>query len=172
MANLGISSPWVVYYRKIEAFFKYDSDVHVVYDNDTRSLKLYVDNVKKASVLSNILPVKKRFGKIDLKIAVIPANINEFLNEEDCNTLDAFKNNEAVSFIRRINGIFADELVYIVFKKEVVQYFTDDLSDYYGIHSTLYEDLARDIFTDIPGIYFSTDANEPKKLSKPLGEWP
>lgn len=172
MANLGISSPWVVYYRKVEAFFKHDKDVHVVYDNDTRSLRLYVENAKKAVALSGLLPTKKRFGKIDLKIAVIPSNTEEFYNEEECDSLIAFENNEAVSFIRKIAGIFAKDLSYVVFKKEVVQYFTDDLSDYYGIHSTLYEDLARDIFGDIPGVYFSTDVADSKKLSKPLGEWP
>lgn len=172
MANLGISSPWVVYYRKVEAFFKNDKDVRVVYNNDTRSLKLFIDNVKKAAALSGLLPTKKRFGRVDLKIAVIPANVEEFSNDDDCDILEAFENNEAVSFIRKVSGIFAKELVYVVFKKEVVQYFTDDLSDYYGIHSTLYEDIARDIFGDVPGVYFSTDVSESKKLGKPLGEWP
>lgn len=45
----------------------------------------------------------------------------------------------------------------MLFKKEVVQYFTDNLGDYNGYRSTLYENIARDIFGDIVGVFFCTN---------------
>ena len=44
---------------------------------------------------------------------------------------------------------------FAVFAKEVVQYYNDDLTDINGLKSTLYEDIARDVF-DIDGINYCT----------------
>ena len=43
-----------------------------------------------------------------------------------------------------------------VFAKEVVQYWNDSLSDPYGKVSTLYQDIAKDIFEDTDGVMFCT----------------
>lgn len=42
--------------------------------------------------------------------------------------------------------------------KEVVQYFNDNIGDINGNCSTLYEIIARDIFPNVNGIYFCTEA--------------
>lgn len=64
---------------------------------------------------------------------------------------------------------------YVVFKNCVVQFFNDNLNDPHGIVSTLYQDIAAEIFADMPfpqdgGICFCTDTEH--KLGAPLGEWP
>ena len=46
---------------------------------------------------------------------------------------------------------------YVLFKKEVVQYDSDDISDFHGVCSTLYQDLAKEIIGEDEGIYFCTD---------------
>ena len=40
------------------------------------------------------------------------------------------------------------------------------------MRSTLYEDIAREIFTPQEGILYSTNVDNPTMLDKPLGEWP
>ena len=52
-------------------------------------------------------------------------------------------------------------MTYVVFKKEVVQYFNDSLGDIHGVCSTLMQDIAKDIFEDTEGVYFCTDTENP-----------
>lgn len=167
MAKLGLSAPWMIFYHKVEALFAKDNEVKVIYDEANRTINLYVDNAEKAYVLANHIPAVKKFGRVDLKINVIPAN------EVDAQGTFArlFENNGAVSFVRNIDS-FGWKCQYVVFKKEVVQFFTDDLGDYNGFHSTLYEDIAREVFEDTEGVFFCTDTANSVTLMSPLGEWP
>ena len=171
MASLNLTTPWVEHYNKIEAFFKRDPEVKVIYDNDEKLVKLLVNNGEKAGALDAILPDEIPFGNVTLRIAVVPAN-GVVLGIPRSIFSVAFTGNQAVDAINTIEGVFSNPLTYIVFRKEVVQYYTDDLGDYYGMRSTLYEDIAREIFTPQEGILYSTNIDNPTTLDKPLGEWP
>ena len=83
-----------------------------------------------------------------------------------------FGGNSAFAFVYPIDYAFSNRLIYVVFKNCVVQFFNDNLSDLHGNISTLYEDIAADVFedADIPGVFFCTDIEE--TVGKPLGEWP
>ena len=50
-------------------------------------------------------------------------------------------------------------MTYVVFVKEVVQYFNDDLGDANGVCSTLYQDIAKRLFTSTEGVFFCTNTN-------------
>ena len=154
MSNMKLSSPWVLYYREVEALFAEDPGVTISLDEVTCTLKIYVDNnPEKAEALTQLLPAYKYFGNIALKIEVLPSNI------QATSKIDlfrkAFSGNPAVSYIETVDGIFRAN--YIVFKNKVVQYFADDLGDINGMHSTLYQDIAQDIFGSEEGIYYCTD---------------
>ncbi len=177
MANIKLAPPWITYVSEVEQMFKHDHQVHVVYDNDAKSLKLYVDEEHKAEAISRLLPEKMNYGSVTLTITVIPANKSdrpiEFTsagNLFEC----AFCVNPVCSFIKVVHGIFSNNLTYVVFAKKVVQYFNDDLGDVYGQRSTLYESIARNIFTPQQGVYYCTDAEESDDidLDSPHGEWP
>ena len=157
MAGLKLSPPWVVFYRKVNAMFENDLDVQVLYDEDAQVLKLFVNNVSKADALSQILPTQKEFGNVTMEIVVIPPN--NLLQSSDENLFGrAFICNNAVSFIDKTVDIPGfPSITYVVFRKEVVQFFTDNLCDYNGITSTLYQDIAKDIFINTDGVYFCTD---------------
>jgi len=60
----------------------------------------------------------------------------------------------------------------VVFKNCVVQFFNDNLNDAHGVISTLYQNIAAEIFEDanLPGVHYCTDVE--RKLGKPLGDWP
>lgn len=156
MVKLGMSSPWVIFYRKVEAFFKEDHEVKVVYfDNDDGcELKLYVDNNAKAEALSKMLPSEKVFGNVTLPIKVIPNNKYNVSTKDVLS--DAFNGNRAVVDIQVIDCIFSNKFTYVIFSPKVVQYFTDDISDIHGINSTLYQNIAKEIF-EFPNVYYCTD---------------
>lgn len=167
MAKLNLSPPWVVYYRKLSAFFKEDSEVRITYDEIEQEIKLYVDNAEKAVALENLLPSEQVFGNVTLYITIVPANKTTFDSVKaaySTNSSDIIHicfNNKAVTGIKIVDGIMTNRMTFVIFKKEVVQYFTDDIGDYHGICSTLYQDLAKEIFGNIDGVFFCTD-NETK----------
>ena len=161
MANMKLSPPWAIFYREIQALFGEDPEIHIVYDEDATVVKIYVENPEKAEVLSQLLPTKKMFGRVGLDIQVIPADGKAYSTEVP-ETVDAsmfekaFSGNPAFAYAKTYSGIFPFHATYVVFQPDVVQFFDDDISDIHGIKSTLYEDLARDVFEDIPA-YFNTD---------------
>ena len=170
MAKLNLSSPWVIMYNKINAMFKNDTEVHVIYDNNN-NVKLYVENADKAYALDRLLIHEHRFGGNILNVIVIPPNDkrpSEDLENESYEILFdvAFDGNSAYCFSQTLPPIFTNPMTYVVFKKEVVQFWTDDLSDYYGQCSTLYQNIANEIFT-APSVYYSTNSDVTYKLNWP-----
>ena len=156
--ELNMVSPWAEYLNQLEAFFKEDDDVRVEYDNEAMVIKIYVDGAAKAEALSKLLPTSKKFGNVEIKVNIIPANpldtsrIGLFKK--------AFEGNRAVADIETISDISSNDFNFIIFKPEVVQYYNDDLSDFNGICSTLYQDLAKELFGETEGCYFCTDKIE------------
>jgi hypothetical protein len=161
--NVSIVSPWVDYYRQIEALFNKDPEINVVFDDDAPEVKLYVESSEKADALMHILPTEQAFGNVVLKITIIPA---DEIKESKINIIKkAFKGNPVVSFIKSIEGISTNPFHYVVFRNEVVQYYNDDLSDFYGNKSTLYQDIANNIIGESEGVYFCTDKPSADKSS-------
>lgn len=101
-------------------------------------------------------------------ITVVPSN-------NDVSKSDLFKaafaGNPIVSYTEHVDTM-SNPMDFIVFEKEVVQYFDDNLGDLYGIRSTLYQDLANEVFEDHQGVFFNTDIEDTTLLGRPLGEWP
>ena len=159
MAKLKLSPPWDIFYKEINAFFKEDGDVKVIFDEDEFTIKLYVDDAAKAAALTELLPTEKDFGNVVLKISVIPANdgVKSVLGIPLC---AAFYTNPIVDEIKIIRGPFGYNFVYVMFVNKVVQYFTDNISDYNGFCSTLYENIARSIFEEKEGIFYCTSAED------------
>ena len=155
MASVNLVSPWVDHYRKIAALFEEEPNIQVIYNNDDREVKLYVEDELKVDALSKLLPASKMFGSVTLKVTVLPANWGEVQSADVYE--DAFRGNKAVDFIETVKGIGNTPFTYVVFNKKVVQYFTDDLSDYHGIKSTLYQDIAKDVLKPSSGVFFCTN---------------
>lgn len=84
----------------------------------------------------------------------------------------ALDGNGAVAQFYPIEGIFINKLLYVAFQKEVVQFFNDDISDIRGMCSTLYANIANEIFGRLNGVLFCTDSTGEKRFGMPLGEWP
>lgn len=170
MAMLKLSAPWMIHYRKLNALFADDEYVHVVFDENHLNINLYVDNHVKASALDELLRKELHFGDQTLTVTVITSNAEKRktvweLNAESDNYTEslfdhAFAHNPAFSFAREIPPSIGFGACYVVFKKKVVQYFNDNLSDINGVCSTLYQDIAKDVLKDIPGVFYCTDTQE------------
>lgn len=171
MARLNLSPPWIVLYNKMKAFFKQDNEVHVGYDDNEKKIVVYVDNAKKAEALSWWLVDEIEFGNIKVKITVVPSNKVSEETFDSVTINDAFKGNTALNGIRNVSA-YGFDMTFVIFNAVVVQYNTDDISDYYGMQSTLYEDIARDIASPLTGVYYCTEQMVGGPLGKPLGEWP
>lgn len=174
MAKLKLSSPWEIFYKELHAMFKEDPCVHVVFDEENYEIKLYVNGAAKAEALSQLLVAHKAFGNVTVNVAVIPSNDIPFTNARPAYKLYqmAFEGNRALSYVRTVSGIFANDLCYVVFRNKVVQYFNDDLGDANGLCSTLYQEIAKDVFGNQDGVFFCTDVPEGASAGVPLGEWP
>lgn len=174
--KLKLSPPWVTYVNKLIALFGQDPEITIkVVEN---GIKIYVDNEEKALLLTKWLPFGKDFGNYALSITVYPPNsIADEQNLPSKLKLAAeienlpidrqfdlvFAKNPVYSFSHRVEGLFFNDVVYVVFKNEVVQFFNDNLNDIYGNVSTLYENLAREIFEYIPNnqvVFFCTDIKD------------
>lgn len=152
-SKLVASAPWFIYYHQISSMFAPDPEINVTFDEDSLEISLYVDNQSKASAISQILPEYKEFGKVKVRINVIPPDVNwkyEIIKK-------AFKGNPIVSDIQIIDmDELSNPMCFVIFKKEVVQYYSDNLGDYHGLTSTLYQDIAKEIIPE-DGVYYCTD---------------
>lgn len=176
MARISLSSPWVLYYHEVEAFFKADPEVNVVYDEKENILKLFVDNQTKADALMNLMPPQKDFGSVTLIIMIIPSNTNKptFKTFAKTDTIGliaaALEDNDILSSIQETT-LFTKPITYVVFKPQIIQYFTDSLADINGLCSTLAQDIAKDIFTEIDGVYYCTDKVKRDTITATINPW-
>ena len=172
MARINLVAPWDEYYNKMVAFFKDDSYVTVLYEEEEeKHIKLLVNEPFKAEALSRLLKTELDFGGVKLLVSVIPANdvpkdtINYFKRmsigeDNDIRYMHALNDNDIYAYVRKIDGLMGFSAVYVVFKKKVVQYYNDNIGDLNGMKSTLAENIARDIFVPHSGVFFCTDTRD------------
>lgn len=153
MDKLNLSAPWITFVHELNALFEFDPDVTIDYDKENNHVKLYVEGVSKADALTALLPLEKRFGNVCLKITVIPANnaINKVslikkALDNNCVLKDVIES-------QRPDGSFK----YLMFDKEIAQFYNDQLDDPVGNKTMLYADIAKDIFGDLDGAFYCTE---------------
>ncbi len=159
MAILKLSAPWHTYYKELCELFKKDNEVRIVYDTDEQVINIYVDNTAKADAMAAVLPVEKDFGGVTVQINVIPANPTFKKAKSIRGSLyeDLFRGNSIVDDIVTIEGVMTNPITYVIFSKEVVQYYNDSLADAHGLCSTLYQDIAKRVLDAGEGIFFCTN---------------
>lgn len=155
--KVKMSAPWVVYAHQVEAMFKEDPDVKVEYYDDEDSekfLSLKVCGEDKADALAQLLPSDLEFGGVTLSIRVIPAN------DVKPTQMDLFR--RALSGNPIVSGFVSAETLwgavnFVVFKPEIVQYYDDNMMDLNGIRTTVYQDLAKEVFEGNDEVFFCTE---------------
>lgn len=150
--GVSMSPPWHTYYHELEALFGQDPDVALDFNEDDLVIRLYAFKEEKAYALSQLLPAVKEFGGISVRVRVVPAN-DKYESDYEL-LLKAFKDNPV--FVTGIKEEMTN-MNYILFKKEVVQFFNDQFDDPRGYRSTLYKTIADDVFACVNDVFFSTD---------------
>ena len=158
MNTTKMSPPWYSYIKQIEALFMEDPDIQIreKCEGELR-LSLYVYDPEKAYAIEKLLPEEVDFGGTTLYIRVIPGNVRK---EPPLSEVykKAFEGNPVVKEMKTVSSILTNPLTYISFRKEVVQYYDDNLGDLHGNRSMLMQDIADKIFeNNKEGIFFCTD---------------
>lgn len=164
MARIDLSPPWAIHYNELKAMFGGDKIANVIYDPDNKKIKLYVRDNTQAEALELILKTELEGG---WKVEIIPGNCSYSTMIETTldSPLDAIKKafdytfygSAVMCYTELVSGLFSNDLLYIVFRPEVVQYYNDSLGDIHGLCSTLYQDIAKDIFKPMDGVFYCTD---------------
>ena len=157
--KLKLSPPWTTYYRQLKALFGKDPDIKLFFDEEEGAVKFFVYDRCKEYALQKLLPKEESFGNVTVKILIEGPEGEPVSSGNKTLWEDAFEGNPVVSKIEAEETPFSSRsLVYIGFVKEVVQFFNDDLSDPHGNCSTLYQEIAKEIFKDmlVPDVYFYT----------------
>ena len=157
MNSVSASSPWMSFARKLYMLFGQDPDIRLVYETDGPEIKMYVNDIIKADAINKKIPNNVEFGNVSLKITIIPSNTEK-------SNGDTFEK----IFIGNpiFKGVVVDDdpisfgLTHVIFENKVVQFFDDQLNDPNGLESTLYEDIAREVFENGDGVFFNTEASD------------
>lgn len=156
MAEVKMQSPWVVYGKKVAALFECDPDVSVmVIDDDRPILKVLVHGDDKAESISAILPDEMTFGNVTLEIEVIPDNEMELTYIDHLRR--AFAGNPALVDVVEAPVVpGGPSMAYALFAPEVVQIECDNAASPYGILTTTYEDVAREVL-NVDGVMVASE---------------
>ena len=158
--KLNLSSPWQTYVNELAVMFENDPEVQVMYDETKYEVKLYIwKNHQKAEALEKLLNHEKQFGNITLKITVVPPNGVEAETDILEVFRKAFEGNNAMLGVLPVESPMGTYR-YVVFENKVVQFYNDQLDDPHGYKTTLYQEIAKDIFADGLAVNYCTDPKE------------
>lgn len=145
----------VVWAKKLEELFALDPDVEVVYEHDTPIVTVYVRGEDKAESISEILPDEVTFASGSMPVEVIPANADELTPADHLRR--AFAGNPAlVDVVESPVVPKGPSMTYALFAPEVAQLECDNAGSPYGLLTTTYEALAKDVL-DVDGILIASE---------------
>ena len=134
-------SPWMIYVNRVMTLFADDDEVNIEYDDENVVLTLRVDNHNKADALFALMPSEKEFGNVTLKVNVVPCNNDE--REEDMYRR-AFEGNPVLNAVAEGYGP-AGDVSYALFVPEIIQLKEDDISQFDGLTTLTYAELAKSV---------------------------
>jgi len=158
-----LEAPWYTYQKKVKAIFEHDPEITVgeIVQNENGTGLVFgieVRNHEKYLALDRVLRRKQTFGNITLTIDLYDEE-NEEEEEDEAISLyrTIFKGNPIVEDVADIVDPAGIHHGYVVFRPEVIQFQTDDLTDIFGNWSGLAQNIAREIFDDVAhGLNFCT----------------
>ncbi|MGE6615093.1 hypothetical protein [Bacillus mycoides] len=173
--NVQLSPPWITYFNEIKYSVGIDPDVAVgplipVDGNYIILIKVVGD--EKAVALATLLKPTMQFGNINVEV-VVSNNENQIVSSIPC-PLDAFEIAHLFQVALGNNPYFQEvvvqpqlpggqNVVFPVFKPEVIQFFNDDISNlcqtFTAVASDVFSDVMKDAICDIP-ILFSTSCDD------------
>lgn len=143
--RVALSPPWETYVKELTELFRYDKDVKVLFDRESSTANVYVDDQYKAEALAELLNDEIDFGGKTLTINIIPSNRKMINGKGRDNWTTAFAGNAVLTDIKYVSYPFGT-FTYLMWSLKPAQFFNDNLGDFYGNKTVLFEDIARDVF--------------------------
>ncbi|CAM3339343.1 hypothetical protein PALU110988_17130 [Paenibacillus lupini] len=178
-AKISLSPPEFTYFNEIKYSIGKDPLVRIGPLADLGDgqfeVTLYVKGLKKAKALATLIAPDKVIGGINIHVKVVNngkvvSPIERELSPQEIAALYriAFRTNRFFHFVT-LRSIFGNTFVYPVFRIRVIQFFNDDLSDFYGnynnVAALVFRNVLRTVIDDIP-IQLSTDKKKSCKKKK------
>lgn len=148
--------PWEHYVSKVEQLFKYDAEVQVVYSERDNILTLFVSDETKAVAIDELMPQSVSFNNTTIDINVQIPKKDKVKSPRSIALLYemAFYNNPIFSYVKTVSTV---DLTYVVFAPIIAQYYNGDLNDINGQCTTLYQEIAKDVFKPQEKVRYCTD---------------
>ena len=162
--KVGIQAPWVTHYEFVKAMFGRDEEINISelneLDNGNYEFIVSSPNCDKLTAIIKIFKSDTfKFGNVSLHIKFLVENDSEEYGGDDFET--AFEDNPIFDEVITGKLPTGEEMYFVMFKKEVIQFYNDDISDPYGNFNGLAEDIARELFRDQFNVQFATSTNDP-----------
>lgn len=163
-----LSPPWYKTWNMLKVLFKDDTEVEIsdiITPADGLPLLIYLDckTPEKAFALANILKTTYHFGNATLVLKFRIYNGKKLTDKPDSlydTALEAFASTPAVVDIKKCQDMFGDTFIVIEFAKEVVQFYNDELLDFYGNYNGTYLDVAKELFKIDNSLFATITENE------------
>ncbi len=141
--SVAISSPWMTYYKKLVALFNDDPELEVKWNEDAKSIIIESTNTFKIMALEKLLDPTITFGNVTITVKCLVKDGSEESVAAIFRT--AFAGNPHISEVIEQETMGCIDQTFVLFKPEVIQFFNDDLTDYYGNWNGLSEDIMREV---------------------------
>lgn len=157
---IGIEAPWYNYYKKIYNLFSVDEEITIdkeLKKSEDGSFEFTIasKNGDKLNAIEKLLGYGRVFGKVRVFIKYAYENQKEENMSEVYR--NAFTGNPLFKEVVDVTMPFFGTSTYAVFKKDVVSFYDDNLSDYHGNSHYIVADLVKDVVTN-PNVYVCTDS--------------
>jgi hypothetical protein len=146
--NLGLQAPWITILGKLQAMFAEDGEVEVKCpDMEANPFVINIDtiNATKCEALKRVLKTHYELGNVtvDIVVRVIDDGVQEDPTIEDF--IEAFSGNPVFVTTASVTNPMGQTFDHVIFAKEVIQFYNDDISDIYGNFNGTVEQVACDI---------------------------
>ena len=155
--NPSMSAPWIAYAHKVIAAFEKDPDVTVdIGDADVSggflTIEIICKNYVKYLALQEILKRPEPISNVRIDMVFTYSGTERDKQISLYET--ALGGNPYFNSVIQLSDPREETVKYTfaLFNNEIVQYFDDDISDYYGCNNMVPEDLFREVLKDDPEI--------------------
>lgn len=153
----AISPPWYTLYNKFEEMF--GDDPEITLDIDQKEDGVYIifesRNSAKLNALDRMLKPSFNYGNVNVFLDFRVAN-DSAINTYDL-AIDAFSGNPMFEDIiprSFMPGLQPDQ-VCVILQKKIIQFFDNNLNDFYGNLNFLPTDVAKELFVENDALQFS-----------------
>ena len=129
--NISIEAPWWRFYKLLENLFAKDESIELSNNDETKGIfEIIISsaNTCKLAAIKKVVGTEREFGNV--KVAI------EYNEEESPLTLDefatAFKDTGYLVDTKTATTPAGDPLYFPIMKKDVIQFYDDNIADYYG----------------------------------------